>query len=502
MAKATEEPVSETGRVVSRILVVEDDPGMGELLREELEEEGHEVMHAGSVEEARPLLEGEAVDLVVSDLRLPGAGGEELLAWVRESLDPPPAFITITAFGSVRQAVEALKAGADDFLTKPLDLDHLRLSAERALENRRLRLDVRRFRALLADDDFHGMVGRSRAMRRLFGEIERVARAPGPVLVSGESGTGKELVARAIHAESPRSDGPFLAVNCAGIPADLLESEFFGHAEGAFTGATGDRKGLFLESEGGTILLDEIAEMPVELQAKLLRVLEEGRIRPVGSDVDLPADVRVVAATNRDLERAMEKGTFRKDLYFRLETYRLRVPPLRERGEDVELLAAHFLRRAAARAEKEVETISPGLLELLRNYPFPGNVRELENAVVRAVTFCDGSELRIEHLPERIRDRRKKMGSGGAGARGAGEDVEGSPPDLRAASLLEGSELPSLDEVERRYILRVLESVGGNKRRAAALLGIGRRTLYRRLESYGEGAKAEDDGEEGTEEAG
>lgn len=462
------------------VLVVEDDPGLRTLLGEELESDGHAVELVESAEDARATLEDHPFDLVVCDLRLPGAGGDVLLDWTREELVAPPAFITITAFGSVRQAVEALKAGAEDFLTKPLDLEHLRLSVQRALETRELRREVQRFRQALSGDDFHGMVGRSPSMKRLFRDVQRVARGVGPALVSGESGTGKELVARALHAESPRADGPFMAVNCAGIPADLLESEFFGHAEGAFTGATSDRRGLFLEAEGGTILLDEIGEMPVNLQPKLLRVLEEGRIRPVGSDRDLPVDVRIVAATNRDLDEAIEEGAFRKDLYYRLERYRLHVPALRDRGDDIARLAIHFFQRSTARARTKVETLSPEALDQLQSYTFPGNVRELENAIERAVTFCDGIEVRPEHLPSRIREA---VGGGGSVSRPSA----GDPPDNGGTSLLHDGELPSLAEVERRYIGHVLDRLDGNKRKAAALLGIGRRTLYRRLEEYAEG---------------
>ncbi len=454
------------------VLVVEDDDALRELLVEELGSEGHRVESVGRVDEARSALKRTPADLVVSDLRLPGEHGTKLLEWTRDRMQPAPAFIIVTAFGSVRQAVDALRAGADDFLTKPLDLDHLRVAAGRALENRALRVEVDRYRKALSGDDFHGMVGRSPIMTELFRDIRRVARGVGPVLIRGESGTGKELVARAIHAESSRSDRPFLAVNCAGIPSDLLESEFFGHAEGAFTGATSGRKGLFLEADGGTILLDEIGEMPTELQVKLLRVLQEGRVRPVGSDRELSVDVRVLAASNQDLETAMDEDRFRRDLYYRLETFQLVVPPLRERGDDLERLAGHFLRRTSARIGVEAKPFSSAALARLRSYPFPGNVRELENTVERAVTFCDGEKIRPEHFPERV--RRGMAGSG----------KEAPARSDASAGLVGPEELPSLDEVERRYILHVLDRVEGNKRRAAALLGIGRRTLYRRLEEY------------------
>ena len=487
-----------------RILVVEDDQALRHLLEDELAEEGLSITTAASSEEALEILDGNPFDLVVSDLRLPGMDGFQLLRRTRD-LHDPPAFLVITAFGTIDQAVKALREGADDFLTKPLDLEHLSVRVRRILETRRLRSQVERYRQALEGGDFHGMIGRSRAMRSLIRELERVGRGRGPVLLQGESGVGTELAARAIHAESARKDGPFLAVNCAGVPESLLESEFFGHVRGAFSGATGKRPGLFQEASGGTLLLDEIAEMPPALQATLLRVLQEGTIRPVGSDQPVEVDVRVVAATNRDLDQAMEKGEFRKDLYYRLETFLIRLPPLREREGDLELLTQHFIRRHAARLERSPPRTSSAFLRVLRSYPFPGNVRELENVVERAVTFCEDGTLEPRHLPRRLRkgeegpapsksgaqgepgtdgDEAPEIGSGG---RGPGSD--GAPADPLAA-LAGNGPLPTLKELEARYIDRVLEHTGGNKRRAAALLGVSRRTLYRKLDRNG-GAAAE-----------
>ncbi len=455
----------------ARILVVEDDARLRELLLDELEDAGYERRAAATAEQAREALAERAFDLVVCDLRLPGVSGLELLRHAR-ALEVPPAFIMITAFGTVAQAVECLKEGADDFLTKPLDLDHLVLTVSRVLERRRLAREVHQLRQALGPGDFHGMIGRSEGMRRLFAQIRRVAPGGGPVLIEGESGTGKELVARALHAESDRGDGPFLAVNCAGIPTELLESEFFGHARGAFTGATTDRKGLFAEADGGTLLLDEITEMPTGLQAKLLRVLQEGTIRRVGDPRERSVDVRVLASTNRDPEEEVSAGRLREDLFFRLETFRLPVPPLRDRGDDLELLAAHFCQRTAARLNRRVRGLDARTLRRLRRYPFPGNVRELENAMERAVTFCDGELLRPEHLPGRIREA--------VAVGGAPEDV--ATPPLAAGVAAPVEELPPLAAVERRYIRHVLRRVEGNKRRAARILGIARRTLYRKLE--------------------
>ena len=452
----------------NRVLIVEDDEELAQILKEEVVEMGLGGRSVGDAERALAEIRAWMPDMVISDLRLPGSDG---LALLRESrkLSPIPSFIVITAFGTVAQAVEALRQGADDFLTKPLDLDHLRLRVSRVLEKRRLQHQLVRYQEILGEDGFHGLIGRSRPMQRLFSQIRQVARGSGPVLITGESGVGKELVARAIHRESERSNKSFLAVNCAGIPENLLESEFFGHSAGAFTGAFRARKGLFLEADGGTLLLDEIVELPLPLQAKLLRVLQEGTVRAVGTDVERPVDVRILAATNRDLEVEVRAGALREDLFYRLETFMLNVPSLREREDDFELLAGRFLERFAAQMNKKIQGVSPEALARLRTYPFPGNVRELQNALERAVTFCGGPTIRLEHLPPRILK----------------EPVETKTP-LRDSSklpedLIGDGALPSLSELEARYIRYVLERVEGNKRRAAALLGIGRRTLYRRL---------------------
>ncbi|NGX17046.1 sigma-54-dependent Fis family transcriptional regulator [Wenzhouxiangella sp. XN24] len=479
----------------ARILVVEDDAGLRELLRNELEDAGYRLDTAADCAAARKLIASGRPDLVVSDLRLPGDSGRELLEHCR-SMEAPPGFIMITAFGTVEQAVAALKAGADDFLTKPLRLDHLRLAVARVLEARALRLQLSRFRSLLADGDFHGMIGRSAPMRHLFAAIRQIAPLNGPVVITGESGVGKELVARALHAESRRADEPFVPVNCAAMPAELMESELFGHAKGAFTGAVQQRAGLFVEADGGTLLLDEIGEMPLDTQAKLLRVLENGSIRPLGADREIRVDVRLVAATNRNLEAEVAAGRFRKDLFFRLETFPLVVPPLRDRGDDVDLLAARFVARFAALAGRPAPTLTEASLALLNAYPFPGNVRELANALERATAFCDGRELRPAHLPERIRRRRPSSALADEPRRDPVNGLADGPahdPASGALSasdalhdgafpLLEGNEPVPLAALERRYIRWVLDRVGGNKRRAAELLGIGRRTLYRRLD--------------------
>lgn len=461
--------------MADRILLVEDDAGLRALLQDELEAEGYRVEAVASAEEATRFLGGGNVELIISDLRLPGADGLTLVNRVRD-FQPPPALLIITAFGTVQQAVAALKAGADDFLTKPLDMDHLLLTVARLLEKRSLHSEVRRYRALLADQAFHGIVAGSPAMLNLFEQIRRVAGAAGPVLIQGESGTGKELVARAIHQESERREGAYLTVNCGGIPGELMESEFFGHTSGAFTGARNSRAGLFQEAHGGTLLLDEIGEMPAPLQAKLLRVLQDGRVRPVGSDREHQVDVRILAATNRDLRQAVAQGEFREDLYYRLETFALQVPPLRSRHDDIRRLANFFLARFSASRRHAIRGFSDAAMDHLLSYPFPGNVRELENAVERAVTFCDGPLIEPSHLPARMLEY---AATSSAGLVAVGEGDHGqdcvAPPS--------GEEwLITIDELQRRHVARVLAHTGGNKRRAAMILGITRRTLYRWLE--------------------
>src|SRR5690554_4293476 len=309
------------------ILLVEDDCCLRELLQEELEAEGYQVTACGDAEQGLALLNSQTPDLLISDLRLPGADGLSLLPNLTHT-DSAPAVLIITAFGSVQQAVKALQAGADDFLTKPLEMDHFLLTVSRLLENRKLRNEVQHYRSLLAVKQFNGMIGQSPAMQHMFHQIKQIADADGPVLVQGESGTDKELVARALHDQSTRSTGPYMVVNCGGIPSELMESEFFGHAAGAFTGARSQRAGLFQQADGGTLMLDELGEMPLPLQAKLLRVLQDGRLRPVGTDHELQVDVRIIAATNRNLTEAVADGSFREDLFYRLETFAIQVPPL------------------------------------------------------------------------------------------------------------------------------------------------------------------------------
>lgn len=450
----------------SRILIVEDDTGLRELLHTECSEAGYPCQAVASAEEAQAALRDDAPDLIITDIRLPGADGIQLLHASRQ-FEPAPAVIVITAFGTVPQAVEAVRAGAADFLTKPLDLDRLRLAIDRAVRIRHLEHELDQLHELLQDQALPGLVGTSRPMQRMLQQMHLIGRSDGPVLVMGESGVGKELVARGIAHCSSRRDRPFIAINCASIPENLLESEFFGHQAGAFSGAEQRRPGLFVTAHGGTLLLDEIGEMPLSMQAKLLRVLQEGRIRAVGADQEQKVDVRIVAATNKHLVDEVAAGRFREDLYYRLETFTVEVPPLRDRGEDIELLALHFLRLLAHEQDRPLPEMHPDVLAALRRYSFPGNVRELRNLMERVLTFCRDDHIHITDLPQRLRQA----------AATADNSAQAPFPQVHQDGLL-----PTLDEVQQRYVRHVLEQVDGNKRRAAGILGIGRRTLYRWLE--------------------
>ncbi|MFL1406018.1 sigma-54-dependent transcriptional regulator [Marinobacter sp. M1N3S26] len=451
------------------LLLIEDDASLRTLLQEELALDGYRVLVASTSAEGMAMVLERSPDLVISDLRLPDGDGLDVLRKLQAEGRMVP-FVIITAFGTVDQAVDALQAGADDFLTKPLSTEHLRLKVKRLLAHAALSHELARYRSTSGQPANLGLVGESAAMDRLRQEIRQVARSQAAVLVNGESGTGKELVARAIHQESGRRDQPFIPVNCAGIPHELMESEFFGHEAGAFTGARQSRKGLFAEASGGTLLLDEVGEMPLALQAKLLRVLQEGRVKPVGAEREEAVDVRVIAATHVDLLDAVARGEFREDLYYRLETLALSVPPLRQRGDDVELLAMHFLRQSADRHGRGFLRLGEATLQTLGDYPFPGNVRELSSAMERAVTFCEGDVVQPEHLPARIRKRQ---------AGGMTSPVESEADDGSIAHW------PTLDALQQDYVGKVMKAVGGNKRRAAQILGINRRTLYRWLDSTG-----------------
>ncbi len=440
-----------------------------------LQSAGYTTDTCTSVATAIESLDATDFDAVLTDLRMPRAGGLELCRHVVASRPDVPV-IVLTAFGSMQTAIEAIRAGAYDFVTKPVELDTLRIAVRRAVEHRDLTKRVERLEhALQESRSMDEMLGASPAMRRVFDLVERVAAADSTVLTTGESGTGKELVARALHRRSPRHAGPFVAINCAAMPESLLESELFGHVKGSFTDAKADREGLFQRAHGGTLFLDEIGELPLGLQPKLLRVLQERVIRPVGGREELPFDARVVAATNRDLEAAVEEGRFREDLFYRVNVIQIAVPPLRTRGNDVLLLARHFMERYATLAGKSVRGILPAAAERLLAYLWPGNVRELQNCIERAVTLCRFSEITVEDLPDKIRDSR---------------------PSRMILDTGDLSQLLPMEEIERRYVLRVFEAMGQNKSLAAKTLGFNRKTLYRKLQRWGVGGSDPDDDSE------
>lgn len=447
------------------ILVVDDDADMRELAHDMLKDRGHQVTTAGSGEEALKRLAEEDYAVVLTDLRMKGMQGLELLAQIKRGY-PDVNVILMTAFGSVETAVEAMKHGASDYLTKPVKKDELVRVVERVIREASLRREVSRLRKEVHKEySFHQILGKSKAIQAVFDLIRRVADSPTNVLITGESGTGKELVAKAIHYNSERKEAPFVPVNCAAIPEQLLESELFGHMRGAFTDAKTDKRGLFEEAQKGTLFLDEISEFPLMLQAKLLRAIQEREIRRVGANKPISVDVRIIAATNLNLGEEVKAKRFRDDLYYRLNVIELKLPPLRERREDIPLLVEAFLKKCGDARRKEVKGVSESALAMLMDYAWPGNVRELENVIERAVTLSRGEKIASEDLPPAVQ-----------GARG----------DRRV--LDEAAERTlSLEAVEKEYILKILEKMGGNKYQAAHALGIDRKTLYRKLGEIEEG---------------
>jgi len=450
--------------MTARILLVDDDRMLCETLAAGLAHRGFDVIWKTSGDEALAWLDGAEADAVITDLAMKGLGGIELCRRIVENRGDIPVLV-LTAFGSLDTAVAAIRAGAYDFISKPVQLDVLAIAVGRAIQHRSLRAEVKRLQLEVGHGPrFDDLIGASPAMQKVYSLVERVAESDASVLITGESGTGKEVVARALHKRSRRANGPFVAVNCAAMPEPLLESELFGHTKGAFTDAKDARPGLFVQARLGTIFLDEIGDMPLGLQPKLLRVVQERSVRPLGAATEIPVDVRIVAATNRDLESALEAKRFREDLYFRINVIRIELPPLRARPGDILPLAQHFSLQFAARANKDIRGISSSAAEKLLGYAWPGNVRELQNCIDRAVALARYDELTPDDLPERIRDHRSS----------------------NLVVLTDNpTELVSMEELERRYILRVLEAVGGNKTAAARVLGFERKTLYRKLEHFG-----------------
>ena len=440
------------------LLVVDDEEQICELLREAFTRWGYRVATATGGAEALDLLKTHLFDVALLDIRMPGMDGLELLKQIKRH-EPLVEVVLMTGYPTVGTAVQALKEGAADYLVKPFDLDELRHLMSRLIEQQYLRREVNVLRTRLGERlETRELLGVSPAIQRVKEIVAKVAVTNSPVLIQGESGTGKELVAAAIHRLSARSKGPLIPVNCSAIPAELMESEFFGHVRGAFSGAVADALGLVRSAQGGTIFLDEVGELPLPLQVKLLRVLQEKEVRPVGSTKTYTVDVRIIAATNRELEEAVREKSFRRDLFYRLDVVRIVIPPLRERKSDIPALAAYFLRQFNERFGREVKGIAPDAMAALMAYDFRGNVRELENILERAYAFGAKGEITLADL------------SALSAGRGA---------DSRA------QELPTLAQVERDLILRALELYQRDKGRAARALGISRRTIYRRMKEYG-----------------
>jgi two-component system, NtrC family, response regulator AtoC len=448
-----------------RLLIVDDDAAACDALREALCDD-FVVRTAKSGPAALEELENWDADVVITDLSMDDMDGIDLCVRIRASRPEVPV-IVVTGYGSMDRAVASLRAGAYDFVTKPIDAELLRHSIRRAIEQRSLRREVKRLRnAASRHAGLGGMQGESPAMQKLINRVARVAPTNAAVLVIGESGTGKELVARALHAESERREGLFVAVNCAAMTESILESELFGHVRGAFTDARANRAGLLVQADGGTLFLDEVGEMPLAMQSKLLRALQEKKVRPVGADDEVEYDARLVCATNRDLESDVEQGRFRRDLYYRINVVQIDMPPLRARGNDVLLLAQHFLKDAAARHGKAVVGIAHEAAQRILEYGWPGNVRELANCIDGAVALTSYDSITLEDLPAKVRNHH---------------------PDQLVSSSSDPADLITLAELERRYVTRVLKILGDNKTQAAKILGIERRTLYRKLERHENG---------------
>lgn len=473
MAKST--PRAAAGPPI-RVLVVDNDEAHAEAMSESLAKTGYACDVAHSGKEAVELMDKGGYELVVTDLVMPGgAGGLEVLAESRERL-PEAEVILVTGHGTIESAVEAMRRGAFNYLLKPLDLTQLRAVVDNAARSQHLRRANAELRKRLDEKfGFEGVVGESEAMRGVIDRLSRIAPTDATVLIQGDTGAGKELVAQAIHQNSPRKPRPFVALNCGALSENILESELFGHIKGAFTDASHDRVGKFEYADGGTLFLDEVGDMPPATQIKLLRVLESGEITRVGSNEAKKVDVRILSATNRDLETAIADGTFREDLYHRLKVVTVRLPRLVERREDIPLLLEHFLKLHSKRHHKKVKSVSPAARRRLMAYDWPGNVRELKNAIESMVVVDMDGTLDLDDLPEQF--------TGGYGSNGGEENADGAAPIAAGGSLAElvGK---SMSELEGMFIAETLKVTGGNREEAAKMLGIGERTLYRKIKEY------------------
>lgn len=448
----------------NRILVVDDEENLRRVIEVQLEQEGYQVETAADGKQALALLAQSTFALVLTDLRMPGISGMDLLREIRKA-HPQIMVIILTAFGTIETAVEAMQAGAYHYVTKPVHLSELVLVVNRALEHYRLLEEVHSLRADLDQKyGFKAIIGRSSKLLSVLDIADRAAKSSSTVLIEGETGTGKELLARAIHQNSPRKEKPFLAINCGAIPKDLIESELFGYRRGAFTGAIENKQGKIETVDGGTLFLDEIGEMPIELQVKLLRLIQEGEMEKVGATEPVKVDVRIVAATNRNLQRMKENGTFREDLYYRLAVIPMTIPPLRERPEDIPDLARHFFEQSKQKHNQTQLELPAGLLPYFTRYPWPGNIRELENVMERLVVLSRGPEITIADLPEFLRSEQQVLDT---------LQLE-LPPDG-----------VSLEKLERELIFRALQRFAGNQTRAAEYLDLSRKALIYRMEKHG-----------------
>lgn len=460
-----------------RILVVDDEESIREFLDIMLRKEGYEVTCVEDGQKAIDILKKKTFDMAISDLQMPNVTGIELLKHCRESY-PDLLFMMITAFGTAESAVEAMKMGAYDYITKPFKIDEVRINIANALRSKNLEVENRVLRKELQKEySFQNLVGNSEAMHKIFDLIKKVSDAPTNVLVTGESGTGKEMVAKAIHFNSPLKDKPFVSVNCGAIPENLVESELFGHKKGSFTGAVVDKEGLFEVADGGTLFLDEIGELPLNSQVRILRAIQEKTIRRVGGTDDIKVEVRIIAATNRDLEHMVQQGTFRQDLYYRLNVINIRTPALRERRDDIPLLASHFLNKYNERFGKSIQNVSKEAMDLLKKYDFPGNVRELENIIERTVALESGATVLPESLPQFVNtpSGRKMVSSDGIEITDEGIDLQ-----------------KVLDQLEKELLVKAIHQATGVKKRAAKLLGITFRSMRYRVEKFNLG-KIDDD---------
>ncbi|MFN7825751.1 MAG: sigma-54-dependent transcriptional regulator [Pseudobdellovibrionaceae bacterium] len=464
-----------------RILVVDDEESIREFLEIMLKKEGYEVTCAEDGAKAKDLLAKKNFNMIISDLQMPNLTGLELLKHVRETY-PDTVFMMITAFGTTETAVEAMKMGAYDYLTKPFKIDEVRLNIQNALRASSLEVENKVLkRELKQEYSFQSIIGNSEPMHRIFDLVRRVSQTPTNILVTGESGTGKEVVAKAIHYNGPLKDRNFVTINCGAIPENLMESEMFGHKKGSFTGAVVDKSGLFEVADGGTLFLDEVGELPITIQVKLLRAIQERVIRRVGATEDIKVDVRIIAATNRDLEAMVKDGTFRQDLFYRLNVINIKMPPLRERKEDIPLLANHFLKKYNDRLTKQISGISMEAMEMLKKYEYPGNVRELENIIERTVALEGGASILPESLPPFVT----------------------TPTGRKLASSHEieiGEDGVDLDkilgQIEKELIVKAIHAAHGVKKRAAKILKITFRSMRYRVEKYNLGTMNEDEDDE------